>query len=237
MSRLRSIVSVCLAVLGVVFLTAAAFTSSVEPSRVTAQRVTATPIPTPSPTPSPIPVVRAYAPGPPICQQMTNPGGGLTWIPSADAGPWQTGGSIELPSQGRSAPIVKVGIDRSSQMVVPKNARDVAWLDQGPFPGRTQNAVLAGHINYSGRAGTFNQIDNLREGDPVVVTLDGTKYTFRVTWVCSFPRDTELADQIMGYTDVPSVTLISCGGVFDRRARTHTNRIAVRAELVSQQPV
>ena len=35
-------------------------------------------------------------------------------------------------------------------MEVPTNARDVAWFDQGPLPGRTNNVVLAGHIDYNG---------------------------------------------------------------------------------------
>lgn len=196
---------------------------------VRAQRIVATPIPTPSPVPTPVPQLQD---GPPVCRGLSNPGGGLSWAPSRDAGPWPTNGSVELPSLGVAAPIVRVGVDMKSAMVVPGNARDVAWLDQGVFPGNTQNAVLAGHINYNRRAGSFSNIQRMSEGDPVVVVMDGKRWTFKVTWVCSFDRDTDLAEQIMGYTERPSVTLISCGGVFDRRARTHTNRIAVRAELV-----
>ena len=43
---------------------------------------------------------------------------------------------------GVKAPIVRVGVN-SAGMVIPHNAREVAWLDQGPFPGHTNNAVLA----------------------------------------------------------------------------------------------
>ena len=170
----------------------------------------------------------------PECPQLDNAGGRMKWIPSADAGPWSTNGTVALPSLGVQAPIVRVGVDTNAQMVVPKNARDVAWLDQGdPLTGPTQNLVLAGHINYSRRAGSFSRIQSMRPGDIVSVSLNGKNLQYRVQWTCLFDRKTTQAARIMGYTENPSVTLISCGGVFDRSAHTHNKRVAVRAELIS----
>jgi hypothetical protein len=74
----------------------------------------------------------------------------------------------------------------------------------------------------------------LRPGNFIVMTIDERHFVYRVVWNCQFSRDTKLVDHIMGYTTLPSVTLISCGGVFDTAARTHTDRIVVRAELVRQ---
>lgn len=167
------------------------------------------------------------------CPQLTNPGGRIDWRPVADAGPVPTNGQVRIPALGVEAPIVKVGIDSSQRMVVPTNARDIAWLDQGGFPGRTNNVVLAGHIAYNRVAGSFNRIGALTPGSEITIAIGEKTLRYRVVWNCSFPRDTNLADQIMGYTEVPSVTLISCGGVFDTAARTHTNRITVRAEQIS----
>jgi LPXTG-site transpeptidase (sortase) family protein len=123
-------------------------------------------------------------------------------------------------------------VNTNNEMVVPKNAHEVGWLDQGPFPGDTQNAVLAGHIKYSGVPGSFGRLTQMRPGDIVVVEIDGKRWEFQVRWTCLFDRQTKLAEQIMGYTDVPSVTLISCSGVFDPVAGTRNKRVAVRAELV-----
>jgi LPXTG-site transpeptidase (sortase) family protein len=164
---------------------------------------------------------------------MNNPGG-LEWNPTSNAGPFPTDGSIVLPTLGVDAPIVKVGVGTDGTMVVPTNARDVAWLDQGGIPGDTNNVVLAGHISYSRRAGSFFRLRELAKGDAITVAMDGKHYKYKVAWNCFFDRNTSFAGQIMGKTNVPSVTLISCGGVFDSRARTHTQRIAVRAEM---QPV
>jgi hypothetical protein len=166
------------------------------------------------------------------CPQMTNPGGRLQWGTTAKQGPSPTDGHIKLTTLGVLAPIVKVGIDGANKMVVPHNARDVAWLDRGGIHGYTNNVVLAGHISYSRVAGSFMRIGSLRPGDEVKMDMNGEHYAYRVTFVCLFGRNTDRAAQIMGYTEKPSLTLISCGGGWDSGAGTHTGRYAVRAELV-----
>jgi len=57
-------------------------------------------------------------------------------------------------------------------------------------------------------------------------------WAFEIKWSCLSDRNTNLADRIMGYTSMPSVTLISCGGVWDPSAGTHDKRVAVRGELI-----
>lgn len=166
------------------------------------------------------------------CPEMNNPGG-LRWEPAANPGPFPTNGSVHLPSLAVEAPIVRVGVGSDGMMVVPHNARDVAWLDQGGITEDTNNIVLAGHISYSRVPGSFFRLRELAKGDKITVEMDGRHHKFQVVWNCFFDRNTDQAAQIMGKTDVSSVTLISCGGVFDRSAGTHAQRIAVRAELVS----
>jgi sortase (surface protein transpeptidase) len=79
------------------------------------------------------------------------------------------------------------------------------------------------------------RIGDLRPGDTILFTIDGKRMTFRVVWACEFIRTTPLATRIMGFTDVPSMTLITCGGSWNSYAGTHDDRIAVRAELVDTQ--
>jgi LPXTG-site transpeptidase (sortase) family protein len=205
---------------------------------VQAARVVATPRPTPAAKPAVavLPKVVYSYPQADECPQMNNPGGGLAWIPSGNAGPWSTDGTVSIPALGTSAPVVRVGVDRRAQMVIPPGAGQVAWLDQGGIPGRTNNMVIAGHISWSGVPGAFQRIGNMRTGDLVYFTINGKRMTFRVVWACSFIRTTPLATRIMGFTNVPSVTLITCGGSWNSYAGTHNERIAVRAELVDTQP-
>ncbi len=186
-----------------------------------------------TPTPKTVPHIAVAARDPsPECAQMNNPGGRLRWGPSGAPNPIPTNGVVKLPSIGVEAPIFRVGIDAESKMVVPRNARDVAWLDRGGIPGYTNNVVLAGHIAYSRVAGSFSRIGTLREGDVIEIKIGAKHLKYRVVWNCLFGRNTDRADQIMGYTDEPSLTLISCGGGWDAGARTHSGRIAVRAEQI-----
>ena len=180
-------------------------------------------------TPKPVaPIAVAKQPSE-DCPQMDNPGGRMHWSPSKDPGPTATDATVALPTLGVEAPIVRVGIDAQNLMVVPKNAREVAWLDQGGIPGRTNNVVLAGHINYSRVAGSFSRIGQLQVGHEIVFKVDGKDLRYIVQWNCLFDRNTDRAEQIMGYTNEESLTLISCGGVFDSAVGTHNKRIAVRA--------
>jgi sortase (surface protein transpeptidase) len=166
------------------------------------------------------------------CPQLSNPGGRVEWTPSDDAGPWPTDGTVSIPTIGTSAPIVRVGVDHEAQMVVPPNAGQVSWLDQGGIPGRTNNIVLAGHVTWAGVPGAFYRIGDLLPGDMIVLSIEGRRMIFRTAWVCEFPRTSKLAPRIMGYTDIPSVTLITCSGAWDAGAGTHADRIVARAELV-----
>ena len=187
-------------------------------------------------TPPPAPVHRSSFPVSDSCPGLNNPGGRIQWTPSANAGPWPTDGTVAIPALGTTAPVVRVGVGTNNQMVVPPGAHQVAWLDQGGIPGRTNNIVIAGHISWGGVPGAFGGIGGLHSGDMVFFSINGKKMTFRISWVCSFVRSSPLAAQIMGYTDAPSLTLITCGGGWDSYAGTHTNRIVARAELVSSEP-
>ena len=183
--------------------------------------------PVATPFPSSLPTI-SHSPG---CPQLANPGG-LSWVPSANAGPWPTDGTVSIPALATTAAVVRVAVDATGRMPVPPVAGQVAWLDQGGVPGRTNNLVLAGHVTWQGMPGAFHRIGDLVPNDMVVLSIGGRRLTFRVTWVCEFPQATKLAAQIMGHTLVPSVTLITCAGGWDTEAGTHYERMVARAELI-----
>jgi hypothetical protein len=185
-----------------------------------------------APAPVPVPKLAPTVTTGSGCPQLDNPGGRIDWVPSVDAGPWPTDASVSIPTIATSAPIVRVGVNLADEMVIPPAAGQVAWLDQGGVPGRTNNIVLAGHVSWAGVPGAFHLIGDLLPGDMIVLSMGGRRLIFRTVWVCEFPRDSTLAARIMGYTDVPSVTLITCAGAWDASAGTHAQRTVARAELV-----
>lgn len=185
-----------------------------EPSTasVDVERIEATPVPTPTPTPVPTPEP----------------------TPVPTAGPMGERGTVEIPAIGAEGPVVAVGLDGNGEMVLPRNAWDVAWLDNGGFPGVTRNAILAGHRNYSGVSGTFERLEHLEVGDEVRVMVDGELHRYRVDWVDMYDPDTAPVGELLGPTEVDSLTLVTCGGAFDYSVRHYTKRWVARAVAVDE---
>jgi sortase (surface protein transpeptidase) len=163
------------------------------------------------------------------CPEMDNPGGIARVV---YGGPDPTDGSVSIPALGVHAPLVRVGIDGGTGMVLPRNARDVAWLDQGTPPGATNNVALAGHISWGGVPGSFGRIESLRPGSVIQVDLHGHTWKYAVKFSCYLPYNSPRGAQVTGRTDVPSVTLVSCAGTWNAWAGTHNLRIIVRAEQI-----
>lgn len=135
---------------------------------------------------------------------------------------------IELPTLQVAAPIIAVGIDADGAMGTPKTAHEVAWWD-GVMAGEG-NALLAGHRDWRRRPGSFYRLSELRPGDLIRVVGEGGELTFVVEWVRQMPGDAEAA-HILGDQGAPVVTLITCGGEFDRRVRHYKDRVVVRGVL------
>ncbi|MPZ22518.1 MAG: sortase [Dehalococcoidia bacterium] len=151
-----------------------------------------------------------------------------------------TGMSIVIPRLGVSQPTVTMGIQgdgRSFQ--VPNSAHEVAWYNFSGAPGSASaNAIFAGHINYHGSQGTFGQLHTMAEGDMVEVhQIDGTVHTYRVSWVRQIYKPSLSWEDVgcqpgQGCTSQNTITLITCGGAFDRASGHYVDNTVVRAELV-----
>lgn len=193
-------------------------------TRVLGAVVTPSPLPTLAPTPEPV-TVPVDAPRVSTPRRRTS---GPVAPKPVPRNAW-----VSIPSIGARGPVVSVGLDPDGNMVTPKNARDVAWLDNGSFPGPTRNAILAGHRNWRGASGTFIKLEKAKPGDAIIVGLDGRNYTFTITWVRTVDPDNANVEEIMGETTVDSVTLVTCGGDFNRKTRHYEQRVVARGELVS----
>lgn len=187
-------------------------TPSVAPTATPTATATAVPTHVPTPTRSPMPL-------PP------------TPTPTAVPGPVRlVAGSI-----GLDAPIVPVGVSPAGEMGTPQTPETVGWY--GPKPGQPGNALLAGHVDWLGSQGpvrgAFFLLRLLRPGDEVVVrTTAGDSLTFQVEWKEFFDADSAPVERIAGPTTTPSITLITCGGNYDRTLHTYSGRWVVHATLV-----
>jgi sortase (surface protein transpeptidase) len=76
----------------------------------------------------------------------------------------------------------------------------------------------------------FFDLRSLAEGDEVSVTgPDGAERRFRVTERFQVDKDSLPVEELFRTTGEPTLTLITCGGIFDRSIRHYEDNIVVRA--------
>lgn len=140
---------------------------------------------------------------------------------------------LRLPSVGVRMDIESVGATPDGGMDVPQDPSGAGWYRYGARPGEPGNAAIGGHVDYGGKIRPFWYLDKLAIGDPVEIQLsDGTTVTYYVRWERMYdPNDAPLME-IFGSSGVPEVTLITCGGEFDRATRQYLGRFVVRASSV-----
>ena len=130
------------------------------------------------------------------------------------------------------APVDAYGVDqRTGEMAVPDNATDVGWYKFGPSPGETGSAVLAAHVDLaSSGPGVFFDLDTLSEGDRIVVSYaDGSEMGFRVLARVTYEKEELPLDVIFSREGPPVLTLITCGGGFNRNIARYDSNVVVYA--------
>jgi sortase (surface protein transpeptidase) len=143
---------------------------------------------------------------------------------------------VVAESIGVDARVVDVGVDEKGQMAVPLDVATVGWYRFGPGPGAVAgSAVLSGHVDdYEQGRGAFYRLAELAPGEPVRVRLaDGTAIDYRVRSVARMPKDELPLDQVFARDGPPVLTLVTCGGAFNRAASVYTENVVVTAEPVS----
>ncbi len=147
-----------------------------------------------------------------------------------DSGPKPTG--LRIEAIGVSADIEPHGVDRSTgQMDVPDNVSDVGWYMYGPSPGDPGSAVLAAHVDLYGQGpGVFFDLDRLEPGDVISVSFDdGTEALFDVRARNTYRKDQLPTDVLFNRDGPPILSLVTCGGGFDRSTSRYDSNVVVFA--------
>ncbi|MCM2675404.1 class F sortase [Alkalicoccobacillus plakortidis] len=142
---------------------------------------------------------------------------------------------IRIPSLGVEANIEDVGVLDNGQMGVPEDVDGVGWFEPGTNPGAIGNSVMAGHVDSRTGPAVFFELEDLVEGDEIIVMDDeGKELTFEVKSKESYDRNDAPINDIFGATDTRSLNLITCSGTFNREVGTHDERLVVYTELVEE---
>jgi LPXTG-site transpeptidase (sortase) family protein len=151
---------------------------------------------------------------------------------------------IIISKFGISAPLTYRAVGLDGIMPNPEGSDDVAYYDfsawpgKGGAPGKGGNAVFAGHVDSGTKPckdGTvpppcqavFWDISQLKIGDEVEVQISGETTKYRITSNQPISATEGPWDQIVASTAEQTITLITCGGDFNRETREYNNRQVV----------
>lgn len=144
---------------------------------------------------------------------------------------------IRIPAIGVDSGLMALGLQADGSLEVPPEGFPAGWYTGAPTPGELGPAIIAGHVDWEGSPGVFFALRELTTGDEVTVAReDGGTALFRVTSVEQFPKGAFPTDAVYADIDHSGLRLITCGGSFDRQARSYSDNIVVFAALVGSEP-
>ena len=139
---------------------------------------------------------------------------------------------IKIPALDVTANVIPVGVDKANAMEIPEDIMEVGWYRFGPAPGSSAgSAVLVAHRDgrIQGR-GVFYSLGALNVDDPIIVTDDAGKRTeYRVVARESIPKKKLPIKEVFSAEGAPRLTLITCGGYYDRDNGGYQDNVVVTA--------
>lgn len=153
----------------------------------------------------------------------------------AEAEGWR----IVIPDIGVNAELVPVGLEPDGAMGAPEDPFVVGWFQHGPIPGQRGNVLLDGHVDWTNRqtgvpfAGVFWSLTKLEPGSRVSFVFGDMEYVYEVEEKKRYRWDDPEGASVLQPSDDSRVTLITCGGVFDRASRNYLARDVVIARRVT----
>ena len=94
--------------------------------------------------------------------------------------------------------------------------------------GARGNAVISGHVVTISEGNVFRDLYKVNIGDEIKLQTADGRFTYVVNEVKLVPPQ---AIEVMAQTNAPILTLITCGGEFDTKTRTFSDRQIVVAHL------
>lgn len=134
------------------------------------------------------------------------------------------------------ARVISVGKTKDGALDTPTTAWDVGWYKDGGQPGQDGAMLIDGHVNDSfNTPGIFAGLNALEDGDIMTIERgDGQVYTYRVVQIEVKPAALVNMSRLLSpiTNDRQGLNLITCGGTYNRKTGTYSDRILVYTERV-----
>ncbi|MGW4527995.1 class F sortase [Amycolatopsis sp. NPDC004378] len=139
---------------------------------------------------------------------------------------------LDVPQIGVEATVIPAGVDEKGAFFVPPSVNTVGWYRFGPgLDASAGSLVIGGHVDSAEAGpGAFFRLKELKSGS--VLSLTGDDNVTRAYKVVATERIAKDKIDLRSYfatMGAPRVTLFTCGGSFDRTARSYRDNIVVTA--------
>lgn len=139
---------------------------------------------------------------------------------------------LQIDGQEIDAPVVPVGVDVAGDVAVPDDIRNLGWYRYGTTPGSTAGSiVVVGHVDSATQGeGAFFTLGAVKvDATITVTTADRGQWHYRVVGKQAYPKTSVPLAELFSTTGAPRLTLITCGGRFDKADRSYTDNVVVTA--------
>lgn len=107
-------------------------------------------------------------------------------------------------------------VSADGTLAIPDGVREASWWGTG-FGAASGATVVAGHINWNGAVGPFDELWRVTGGDKVtVIDNSGHVYIYRISQVITVSKDAlgKRAAQLFAQDGPSRLVLVTCGGTW-----------------------
>ena len=154
--------------------------------------------------------------------------------PAAATMPASTPTAIKIADLKISSTLGQVGLNKDGTVEVPTNYAQAAWYRYGPTPGALGPAVILGHVDSRNGPAVFYNLTSMKPGQVIEVTrADNTTARFRVDAIKTFLKSEFPTEAVYGPIDYAGLRLITCGGIYDQKAKDYQSNVIAFATLIT----
>lgn len=142
---------------------------------------------------------------------------------------------LYIPKVNIDARILEVSTDETGVLEAPAMWNELGWYRKSAKTGQIGNVIIDGHYDDNhGRPASFWTLKNVEPDDKVyLVDSYGRVYTYKVSEVFYLGiADPNRLEVLEGEEGKASLTLITCGGVWNISRSTYDKRLVVKADRV-----
>lgn len=141
---------------------------------------------------------------------------------------------LRIPAIGVDAPMTKLGLDSDGALEVPPADKPnlAGWYADGPAPGESGTAVVAGHVDTPTGRAVFYPLGAVPRGGTVEIDRrDGRTARFAVLAVEAYPKSAFPSRKVYSSSAESQLRIITCGGGFSKDTG-YLGNVVVYAKLI-----